>query len=120
MSTIRWYLDEDAMAHALVQSLRARSLDVLTVNEADMAGKPDDVQLDFAARHGRVLYTFNVGDFCRLHAEYLDSGRSHAGIVVVARQRYTIGRQVRGILALTAGTSAEEMRGALVFLNVPS
>ena len=85
MSAIRWYLDEDAMARALVQSLRARSLDVLTVNEARTAGEPDPFQLDFAARQGRTLYTFNVGDFCRLHSEYLDSGRSHGGIVVVAR-----------------------------------
>ena len=79
------------MARALIQGLRARGFDVLTPLDTEMMGEPDEAQLDFSAKEGRVLYTFNVGDFCGLHAEYMESERSHPGIVVVPRQRYSIG-----------------------------
>ncbi len=106
------------MARALVQGLRARGIDVLTVHEAGLSGEIDPVQLEYSSAQRRVLYTFNVGDFCRLHTEYLSQGRSHAGIVVVARQRYSIGQQIRGLSELTRSMTAEEMRDALIFLQV--
>ena len=65
----RLYLDEDAMNHRVVRGLLARQIDVLTPLEAQTVGTDDAAQLAFAAQQGRVLYTFNVGDFCRLHAE---------------------------------------------------
>lgn len=118
MGRIRWYLDEDTIARALVQGLRARGIDVSTPIEAGLLGEPDRAQLDFASSRERVLYTFNVGDFCRLHGEYLEGGKSHAGIVVVPRQRHSIGDQIRGLSKLTSVRSAEEMIDALVFLKV--
>ena len=118
MATLRWYLDEDTMARALVRGLRARGIDVLTVHEAGMSGEVDPAQLEYASTHQRVLYTVNVGDFCRLHAEYLNQGRSHSGIVVVSRQRYSIGEQVRGLSRLTSTMMADEMRDALIFLQI--
>lgn len=116
MSTIRWHIDEDAMARALIQGLRARGFDVLTPLDTEMTGEPDEAQLEFAAREGRVLYTFNVADYCRLHAEYMESGKSHAGIVVVPRQRYTIGEQLRALLDLSAARTAEQLRNLVIFL----
>ncbi|NBC16221.1 MAG: hypothetical protein GVY18_02770 [Bacteroidetes bacterium] len=97
---LRLYLDEDAMSRALVQGLRARGVDVLTVAEAGRAGQDDGDQLQFAAERGRVLYTFNVADFCRLHEAYMHRGMRHAGIVVVPRQRYGVGAQVRKLSEL--------------------
>jgi len=118
MASIRWYLDEDTCARALIQGLRARGVDVATPLETGMMAEPDQAQLEFACARRRVIYTFNVGDFCRLHAEYLESGKTHAGIVVVPRQRYPIGIQVRGLLELTSTRSAQEMVDNLVFLRV--
>ena len=106
------------MARSLVRGLRARGIDVLTVHEAGLSGEVDPVQLEYASEHQRVLYTFNVGDFYRLHTEYLSQGRSHCGIVVVHRQRYSIGEQVRGLSGLTSSMTAEEMRDALIFLQI--
>ncbi len=63
MGRILWYLDEDTMARALVQGLRARGVDVATPLEAGMMGKSDRAQLELASARERVLYTFNVGDF---------------------------------------------------------
>jgi len=50
--------------------------------------RSDEAHLDWAAREGRVLYSFNMQDFCRLHSEYSSSGKTHAGIIVAQQQRY--------------------------------
>ena len=118
MERIAWYLDEDTMARALLRGLRARAIEVTTPLDSDMVGESDRAQLTFAASHGLTLYTFNVGDFCRLHSEFLESETHHAGIVVVPRQRYSIGEQVRGLANLTATLSRDDMVDRLVFLKV--
>jgi hypothetical protein len=99
-----------------VRGLRVRGVDVLTVDEAGLAGEPDEAQLAFASQEARVLYTFNAGDFCNLHAEFMTQGRDHAGIVVVVRQRYSVGEQIRRLARLSLSRSMEEMRNTLLFL----
>ena len=113
---IRLYVDEDAMARAVISGLRARGVDVTTVHEEGMSEKDDVDQLKYATQQERVLYTFNVGHFCQLHTEYISQGKSHAGIIVVYRQRYTIGEQIRRLSNLINTKSAEEMRNNLQFL----
>ncbi len=63
----RLYIDEDAMDDDLVHALRLRGAGVQTALEAGLIGRPDKEHLTHAAEAGRVLYTFNVGDFMRLH-----------------------------------------------------
>lgn len=118
MTRIRWYFDEDAMARGLVRGLKARSIDVITAVDAGMRGQDDEPQLECATRLGRVLFTFNVADFCRLHADYQRAGRRHTGIVVARRQRYTLGEQVHGLARLTSEISAEEMEDRLLFVRI--
>jgi uncharacterized protein with PIN domain len=113
---IRLYVDEDAMARALVRGLRARGVDVITVLDAGMSEYDDMAQLEHATQQERVLYTFNVGHFCRLHAQFMAQGKDHAGIIVVFRQRYSVGEQIRRLLQLISMKSAEEMRNNLQFL----
>jgi hypothetical protein len=43
-------------------------------------------------------------------------GESHAGIIVVFRQRYAVGEQLRRLLPLISTKYAEEMRNNLQFL----
>ena len=116
MSQIRLYVDEDASEHALVRSLRGRSVDVLTVFEAQMESATDEEQLDFAISQGRSLYSLNVQDFCRLHSEFLAAGKEHAGIMVIPRQRYRIGEKIRRLGDLIDNVTAEQMRNRLEFL----
>lgn len=113
---LRLYIDEDAMSRALVRGLRAQGINVSTPLHEDRIGQADDEQLEFATRMNRVFYTFNVGDFCRLHRDYLAERKTHAGIIVVYRQRYTVGEQIRRLSKLAEEKSAEEMRNTLVFL----
>ena len=117
MSTIRFYLDEDAAQRDLLVALRARGAEVTCAQEEGLMAATDREQLDWCAKHGRVLYTFNVGDFHALHTEFVTSGREHAGVVLAPQQRYSIGEQMRRLLRLKAGRTAEQMRSEIVFLS---
>lgn len=111
----RLSIDEDAMARAPVHGLRVRGVDVTTVLEAGMIGQSDAAQLEYATAQDRVIYTFNVGHFCQLHTEYLAAGKTHAGLIVVYRQRYPVGEQMRKLLQLVDTQAAEKMRNRLHF-----
>jgi len=115
--TIRLYMDEDAMDQALVQALRARNVDVITALDVGMIEQEDAEHLDYATEQGRVLCTFNVGDFYRLHSDYLAQGKSHAGIILMRQQYYSVGEQMRRLLRLVASKSADEMEDWVEFLS---
>jgi hypothetical protein len=114
---IRLYIDEDAMSRPLVNGLRARGIDVITVAEEKRRGLNDELQLEFATRQGRVLCTSNIGDFYRLHTEYLRQGKAHAGIIFIPQQRYGVGEQIRRLLKLISTKSAETMQSQVEFLS---
>lgn len=67
MSQICLYLDEDTIKSALVKALRNADLDVMTVADIGMLGYSDEEQLIWSTEHKKVIYSFNIGDFCRLH-----------------------------------------------------
>ncbi len=113
---LRLYIDEDAMSRALIRGLRARGIQLTTPLDEGRIGQTDDEQLEFANRMNRAFYTFNVADFCRLHRDYLANQQTHAGIIVVYRQRYTVGEQIRRLSKLVEEMSAEEMKNQLIFL----
>ena len=114
---ISLYLDEDSRSNSLVHALRSRGVDVTTAREAQMLGSTDLEQLDWAAAHGRVLYSFNIRDFFRLHSDFLVQGKSHAGIILAQQQWYSLGEQMRRLLKLIAAKSAEEMIDQVEFLG---
>ncbi len=112
---IKLYLDEDAQRTDLIQALRARHIDVGTVSGADLLGQPDDVQLRYSTEQNRVIFTFNRGDFFRLHTEWLNSGQFHAGIIV--SDQISTGIAVRRLLRLIDAKSASDMYNWLEFLS---
>jgi Domain of unknown function (DUF5615) len=114
---ISLYLDEDSHSSSLIHALRYRGLDVSTAREAQMLGSTDLEQLYWATAQGRVLYSFNIRDFFRLHSDYLAQGKSHAGMVLAQQQLYSIGEQMRRLLKLVAVKSAEEMIDQVEFLS---
>ena len=115
MSEIRLYLDEDSQDQSL-RALRARQVDVTTVNETQTEGLIDEEQLRLAATQNRVLYSHNIGDFCQLHTEFFVREESHAGIALRS-QDYSVAKQVRVIMELTGNKTAEEMVNQLEFLG---
>lgn len=114
---MRLYLDEDSMDRRLLATLRDRGHDCLTAEEASMRGRTDADQLAFAATAVRVLYTFNVGDFCRLHSAWMRAGRAHAGMVVVSDKDMSIGRQAAAIDALADQEYGPGFADRLFFLT---
>ena len=116
MSPIQLFIDEDSMDRRFVQALRARGVDIVTVGEIGTISLSDEEQLIIATKQQRVLYTFNVGDFCQLHTIFISESRTHAGIIV-SLQEYSIGEQMRRVLKLIAAKSSQDMENQLVFLS---
>jgi len=83
--------------------------------DAKIAGESDEKQLTFAAAQGRAIYTLNVADSCRLHAEFLAAGRQQFGIIVIPRQRYSVAEKIRRILQLIGSLTAEQINNRLVY-----
>jgi hypothetical protein len=113
---VRLYLDEDAARHSFARELRVRGADVVTALEAELTQKSDEEHLRWAALHQRALYSFNRGDFYRLHTEWLRQGKTHYGIVL-SRQDLPIGEQIRRLLRLINRLSVEEMQNRVEFLS---
>ena len=114
---ISLFFDEDSMDKALVLALRARGVDVMTALDAKMIAKSDEEQLDYATSQNRVLCSFNVSDFFRIHSRYLNSGIAHAGIVVSQQQLYSVGGIMRRLLRLISELTPQEMRNRIEFLG---
>lgn len=120
MSEISLYFDEDAGKKSIVQALKNSGIDIITTSDANNLENSDEEQLIWAKEQGRVIYTFNLGVFCRLHQTYREKNINHAGIIVVEKQSYSLGQQLRYIINLTATKSAEKMKNKLFFLGLGS
>ncbi len=115
--TLRLYFDEDSLDQDLIRALKARGLDVESVLTSGMRRRSDRDQLAYATEQKRVLCSFNVGDFCRIHNEMLAAGQEHAGLVLSHQNRFSVGDQLRRLLRLAATVPAEEMRNRREFLS---
>ena len=101
------------MDRALISALRARGVDVLTAQEADMIERLDEDHLTLASNNGGVLTASTSATIVALHAH----GTNHAGLVLALQQRYSVGEQTRRLLRLTAARTAEEMQNRIEFLR---
>jgi hypothetical protein len=117
MTRVRLYFDEDAMQHALVVALRARQVDVVTASDRGMIDRSDADHLRQATSEDRAVYSFNICDFVALHGQWTATGKQHAGIVLGAQQRYSVGEQMRRLLHLLNNIAAERMRSRLEYLS---
>lgn len=99
--SVRLYLDEDVDVR-LALLLRAKSHDCLTTLDANRLADDDEAQLAFAATEGRILLTHNREDFAALAVAWHQTGRSHAGILMMFQRRSlsTLAGQADEILQL--------------------
>ncbi|MBI3971944.1 MAG: DUF5615 family PIN-like protein [Chloroflexi bacterium] len=118
--TIRLYFDEDAMDRDVLGPLRLRGIDLETATDAGMLERDDEEQLAYAASQGRVIVTSNAAHFANLHRHYLETGRTHAGIIVIHQQRFTTGEVIRRLLRLVGTRTADAMRDQLEYLSSKS
>ena len=82
-----------------------------------MTGRTDEQHLAFAADHSMVLFSANVRDFARIHLEWLASGRHHSGIALCPSHTWSIGEQLRAMLAMRKELSAQQMVDRLEYLS---
>ncbi len=107
------YLDEDVSV-IVAAILKARGFDVVTTRDAGQLGRSDFQQLAFGAEAGRVLLTHNRVDFERLHREWLEAGRSHAGIVIARRR--PPGDLAARMGRLLTRLAAEDLKNQLLYV----
>lgn len=96
----------------VVELLRDLGHDVLTVQEADNRGLPDNEVLAFATSQDRAVLTLNRKDFVKLHR----ASEVHAGIIACSRDD-NWQRQAERIH--TAVSQQEDLVGLLIRVNKP-
>lgn len=106
------------MDQDLIRALQVRGIDVTTAQDEGMIERADEDHLDYATERNRVLFSFNRGDFYRLHTEYLLQSKPHSGIILSKQQQYSVGELMRRILRIVAIKPADEMKNWVEFLNV--
>jgi hypothetical protein len=104
------------MNSALLDALRLRSVDVISVAEIGMLSRSDEEILYWVHENHRVTYSFNTRDFYRLHNNFSPQGKEHMGIIL-GQQNYSVGEQLRRLLKIIASKSAEEMYNKVEFLS---
>ena len=68
-----------------------------------------------ATQLGRVIVTCD-DDFLVLAEDWLDAGKTFAGVVYGHQLRLTIGRTIRDLELVAGASTAEELRDQIVFL----
>jgi len=111
---VKLYLDENVPV-AVSTALRLRGYDVLTVRDVGRKGLSDFEQLKYASSQNRVIFTFNVADFYRLHSEFMRKGLHHAGIIL--SRQLPIGTNVKGLLKLLSEVRQEKLSDNIIWLS---
>ncbi len=119
--SLTFLLDED-ISYRVAEGLRQRGTDVVSVHEVGRANSriSDEDQLAFAAEQGRVLVTYNRGDYQALDALWRVQGRTHAGILWCAERsipRRAIGQLIRALEA--AARQHDSLHGVCLALPKP-
>jgi len=114
MARITLHLDEHVQV-SLAEGLRTRGVDVMTTQEAGNYSLDDIGQLNFAAKEGRVLLSFNKRHFAKIHYVWMEKGRPHAGIIL--SDQLTVGIIIRRLMRLYFSLSREDMQNRLEYLS---
>lgn len=83
---MRLLLDANVSGRRIGRALAAKGHDVRAVDQdRKLEGASDPQLLDLAEADGRILVSFNVGDFAALGQERSAAGRSHPGMILLVR-----------------------------------
>jgi len=104
-------LCDEHIPYPIVEGLRRRGLNVVTVQEIGLSSEEDKTIMDRARKEGRIIYTRDA-DFLRLHW----AGHQHVGILYHHPLAYSIGEAIRKITLTCEVLSAKEMEGHVKFL----
>ncbi|MDP2755162.1 MAG: DUF5615 family PIN-like protein [Nitrospirota bacterium] len=110
---LKLYLDED-VHKKVATALRLKGYDVISSHEVQKRSLSDYQQLEYATSEQRAIFTFNIGDFKRLHEEYVLSDKSHSGIILSKQipLRETVNRLTRFLYT----HSSEEVKNNIFWI----
>ena len=111
---IKLYLDED-VPETIATALRLIGYDVMTVKEAGRKGLSDIDQLKYASSENRVIFTFNIADFYKIHSDFIKMGLNHGGIIL--SKQFPIGVIVKALLKLLSSLQHEKIRNNIAWLS---
>jgi len=108
------HLDADASSKALQLALLHRGQDVTrTPNEWIGADASDEQQLLGATAQGRMIFTYNIGDFQNLARRYT----RHAGILLAAQRSFSLRELIELLDKSLSTTTASEWIGQVHWLS---
>lgn len=111
---LRAYADENVVA-PLVEALRRRGMDVVTVQELGRREADDTELLDEALLDERLMLT-NDTDFLAIAAGRSSRSEPFAPIIYWPQQQRRIGDLVSALIALASNHDYSELLGQVVFL----
>jgi predicted nuclease of predicted toxin-antitoxin system len=114
MKPVKLYFDEN-VPEAIAAAVRLRGYDVTTVRDAERKADSDLDQLRYASLQKRVLFTFNIADFFKLHDEFVTTGRHHSGILL--SKQLPVGIVVKRLLKLLSCLPVDEIENNILWLN---
>ncbi len=99
---MRLLLDANLSPKKIGSALHKRGHDVLSLAADTTLGALDDPQvLELAAEQARILVTGNARDFAPLLREWAESGRHHAGCILIwTLAHHEFGAIIRGVTRL--------------------
>lgn len=118
MTPLKLLFDED-VDHRILRGLRRAhpQIDVRTLAEVGLAGRPDGEVLAWAAAEGRLLVTQDVHTMTAEHSEFVQSGTASAGVVFIPRD-LPIGRAISDLALICGACTAEDWVNRTDFLPV--
>lgn len=111
---LRAFADEH-VAHALVNGLRTRGMDVVTVQDVGLRSEDDPPLLDYTYQHERILLT-NDHDFLGHAAERGARLEPFAPIIFWPQQQRTVGQLLPKILQIATAHNYGEACSKVFFL----
>lgn len=114
---IRLFTDE-MINPALARALKEQGYDAESCDEAGRSRRSfsDELQLAYAAQHGRAILTFDVGDYYRLDHQWKTAGRRHYGIIV-SPEVIDVGELVRRVKRHLDHVTSTEQADTLLWLH---
>jgi hypothetical protein len=121
---LKLLLDEHISPN-VAKGLRARRVDLTVYAQPEwhngrFLGEPDGVCIENARMEGLTFVTFDLKTIPQMLKEWETQGKSHAGVILVNRQRIStsdIGGLIRSLIALVDRSSGEEWTDRVEFLR---
>jgi hypothetical protein len=113
---MKFVADEDFDNHILRGLLRRQpNLDIIRVQDTDLAGAKDSNVLNWASQEQRILLTHDVNTMTKHAYELIHMKESVPGVIAVP-QTLSIGKAIEDILTIAECGSPDELRNQIFYL----